>query len=165
MAVINTGLLTKGLRSEFFDRLGKVVTVYQDLSTRIVSTSDSETYRWLGTVPRMREWGTGRLARGLRSESYSVENLKYEATIEVDRDEIADDQTGQIRIRIGELAQRAATHKDYLLTQLLINGDSAGFNGYDGVPFFSHSHVSGQSGTQDNDLSFDVSVPNDPSTD
>ncbi len=164
MAVINTGLLTKGLRSEFFDRIGKVTTHYQDLSTRIPSTSDSETYRWLGTVPRMREWGTGRLARGLRSESYSVENLKYEATIEVDRDEISDDQTGQIRIRIGELAQRAATHKDYLLAQLLINGSAAGFNSYDGVPFFSHSHVSGQSGTQDNDLAYDASLPGDPTS-
>lgn len=165
MAVINTGLLTKGLRSEFFDRLGRVVTHHQDLCTRIVSTSDAETYKWLGTVPRMREWGTGRLARGLRSESYSVENLKYEATIEVDRDEIADDQTGQIRIRIGELAQRAGTHKDYLLAQLLANGATSGFNSYDGVPFFSHSHVSGQSGTQDNDLSFDSSSPTDPTTD
>jgi len=164
MAVINTGLLTKGLRSEFFDRIGKVTTHYQDLSTRIPSTSDSETYRWLGTVPRMREWGTGRLARGLRSESYSVENLKYEATIEVDRDEISDDQTGQIRIRIGELAQRAATHKDYLLAQLLINGSATNFNSYDGVPFFSHSHVSGQSGTQDNDLAYDASLPGDPTS-
>jgi phage major head subunit gpT-like protein len=163
MAVINTGLLTRGLRSEFLDRMGKVKTYYQDLSTRIPSTLDSETYRWLGTVPRMREWGTGRLARGLRTESYSVENLKYEATIEVDRDEIADDQTGQIRIRIGELAQRAATHKDYLLGQLLVNGGTAGFNSYDGVPFFSHSHVSGQSGTQDNDIAYDASVPSDPS--
>ncbi len=162
MAVINTGLLTKGLRSEFFDRLGKVTTHYQDLCTRVPSTSGSETYRWLGTVPRMREWGSGRLARGLRSESYSVENLKYEATIEVDRDEIADDQTGQIRIRVGELAQRAATHKDYLLSQLLINGATAGFNGYDGVPFFSHSHVSGQSGIQDNDIAVDASSANDP---
>ena len=164
MAVINTGLLTRGLRSEFLDRMGKVKTYYQDLSTRIPSTLDSETYRWLGTVPRMREWGTGRLARGLRTESYSVENLKYEATIEVDRDEIADDQTGQIRIRIGELAQRAATHKDYLLGQLLVNGGTAGLNSYDGVPFFSHSHVSGQSGTQDNDIACDASVPSDPSS-
>ena len=81
MAVINTGLLTKGLRSEFFDRFNKTTTNYQDLSTRIPSTSDAETYKWLGTVPQMREWGTGRLAKGLRTESYSVENLKYEATI------------------------------------------------------------------------------------
>ncbi len=64
---------------------------------RVVSTSDREDYRWLGTVPKVREWGQGRLAQGLRVESYSIENLKYEATIEVDRDEISDDQTGQIR--------------------------------------------------------------------
>lgn len=166
MAVINTGLLTKGLRSEFFDRFKKTTAYYQDLSTRVASNSDAETYRWLGTVPKMREWGTGRLARGLRTESYSVENLKYEATVEVDRDEIADDQTGQIRIRIGELAQRAATHKDYLLGQLLISGATAGYNSYDGVAFFSGSHVSGASGTQDNDLTFAAAATsNEPTTD
>jgi phage major head subunit gpT-like protein len=166
MAVINTGLLTKGLRSEFFGRLRAVSTHYQDLSTRIPSTSDSETYRWLGTVPRMREWGSGRLARGLRTESYSVENLKYESTLEVDRDEIADDQTGQLRIRVGELAQRAATHKDYLLAQLLINGATDGYNSYDGTTFFSTAHVSGSSGAQSNDVSIaSDSSSNEPSTD
>jgi len=165
MAVINTGLLTKGLRSEFFDRFDKTTTHYQQLATRIASTSDAETYKWLGTVPRMREWGTGRLAKGLRTESYSVENLKYEATLEVDRDEIADDQTGQIRIRVGELAQRAATHKDYLLAQLLINGASAGHTSYDGVTFFNSAHVSGGSGSQSNDLTFAAAaVSNEPTT-
>src|SRR5262245_36393325 len=118
MAIINTGLLTKGLRSEFFNRFESATTHFQDLATRIVSNSDSETYKWLGSLPRMREWGTGRLARGLGGESYSIENLKYESTLEVDRDEIADDKTGQIRIRVGEMAARAATHKDYLISQL-----------------------------------------------
>jgi phage major head subunit gpT-like protein len=166
MAVINTGLLTKGLRSEFFDRFHSTTTYYGDVATRIASTSDSETYRWLGTVPQMREWGTGRLAKGLRTESYSVENFKYESTIEVDRDEIADDQTGQIRIRIGELAQRAATHKDYLMSQLLIDGGTAGFNSYDGVSFFNDSHQSGKSGAQDNDLTYAaVAGDHQPTTD
>ncbi|MCH8333152.1 Mu-like prophage major head subunit gpT family protein [Candidatus Sumerlaeota bacterium] len=95
--------------------------------TRIPSTSDSESYKWLGSIPRMREFGTGRVAKGVRTESYSVENLKYESTLEVDRDEVSDDQTGQIRVRIAEMAQRAATHKDFLTSQLLANGDSAGF--------------------------------------
>ncbi len=162
MAIINTGLLTKGLRSEFFNRFEKTPAHHGQLATRITSTSDSETYKWLGTVPKMREWGTGRVAKGLRTESYSVANLKYESTIEVDRDEIADDQTGQIRVRIGELAQRAATHKDYLLAQLLINGASAGFSSYDGVTFFSNTHVSGASGAQDNDLTSSALAPNDP---
>ena len=164
MAVINTGLLTKGLRSEFFDRFENTTKHFQDLATRIPSTSDSETYRWLGTVPKMREWGSGRLAKGLRTESYSVENLKYEATVEVDRDEIADDQTGQIRVRIGELAQRAATHKDYLISQLLINGATSGYNSYDGVTFFGSTHESGQSGQQDNDLAYDASDADNATT-
>lgn len=162
MAIINTGLLTKGLRSEFFSRLQATTAYYQDLATRIQSSSESETYKWLGSLPRMREWGTGRLARGLRSESYSIENLKYESTLEVDRDEIADDKTGQIRIRVAELAERAATHKDYLIAQLLINGEIAGFNGYDGVSFFNDAHVSGSSGAQDNKLTSEAVQPDSP---
>ena len=162
MAVINTGLLTKGLKSEFFNRFEGTQTHFQDLATRIPSTSDSETYRWLGTVPQIREWGTGRVTQGLRTETYSVENLKYEATIEVDRDEIADDQTGQIRLRVGELAGRAATHKDFLIGQLLINGATSGFNSYDAVTFFNDAHVSGSSGSQDNDLTFTAVATSDP---
>lgn len=156
MPVINTGLLTGALRGEFFETFGQTPTVYQDLCTRIASTTNTEQYRWLGTVPQMREWGTGRKAKGLHSESYNVENMKYEATLEVDRDEISDDQLGQIRIRVQELAQRAATHKDKLLAALLINGSTAGYNSYDGVPFFDASHSSGDSGTQANEGSFDV---------
>lgn len=162
MAVINTGLLTKGLRSEFFDRLDATPVHYRELSTRVVSNSDREDYRWLGTVPRVREWGTGRLAQGLRTESYSIENLKYESTIEVDRDEISDDQTGQIRLRVGELAQRAATHKDYLVSQLLVAGETSGNNAYDGVSFFNAAHVSGESGSQGNLLAAEAATPDAP---
>ncbi|MEK6798050.1 MAG: Mu-like prophage major head subunit gpT family protein [Planctomycetota bacterium] len=164
MAIINSGLLTKGLRSEFFQRFSEATAYYQDLTTRIPSHSDSETYKWLGSIPRMREWGTGRLAKGLGTESYSVENLKYESTLEVDRDEVSDDKTGQIRIRVGELAVRAATHKDYLIAQLLVNGATAGFNSYDGVSFFHTAHASGSSGSQSNKLTASASDPNNPTT-
>lgn len=162
MAVINTGLLTKGLRSEFFARFESATTHFQDLATRVTSNSESETYKWLGSLPRMREWGTGRLARGVGTESYSVVNQKYESTLEVDRDEISDDKTGQIRMRIGELAARAATHKDYLIAQLLINGETAGYHSYDGVPFFDDAHVSGASGSQDNKQTSEAEDPDDP---
>ena len=164
MAIIDTGLLTKGLKSEFLNRLENTTTYFQDLATRIASTSDSETYRWLGSLPRMREWGSGRLAKGIGTENYSVENLKYESTLEVDRDEISDDKTGQIRIRVGELAQRTATHKDYLIAQLLLNSETAGFNSYDGVSFINDAHVSGVSGAQDNKLTSDAVDPDAATT-
>lgn len=166
MAIKNTGLNVKGLRGDFFARFDATPTFFGDLATTIKSDSDSESYKWLGMVPQMREWGQGRLAKGIRSESYSVENKKYESTLEIDRDEVSDDQLGQIRIRLQELAQRAATHKDYLISQLLSSGESAGFNAYDGKTFFATDHSSGASGSQSNKLDFDISVelPNEPNT-
>lgn len=152
MPVINTGLTLSSLRSEFFNALDNTVTRFQDLTTRIESNSDVERYAFLGSVPPMREWGQGRLARGLFGDKYDVENLKYESTLEVDRDEISDDKTGQIKMRILELAGRAALHKDSLISSLLANGHSTGFNSYDGVSFFNTAHVSGKSGNQSNNI-------------
>lgn len=151
-AIRSTGLGVSGVRSEFFARFAATPSVFGDLTTRMASTKESESYKWLGTFPQMREWGTGRQAVGLRTESYSVDNHKYELTCEVDRDEIADDQTGQIQVRINEMAAQAATHKDYLLGLLMQYGASSGYNSYDGVTFFNAAHSSGSSGSQDNDL-------------
>jgi len=164
-AIVGTGLSTAGLRSEFFERYNAQLSHFADLSTRIPSTRDSESYKWLGSIPKMREWGTGRRAAGIRTESYSVENQKYESTLEVDRDEISDDQTGQIRVRVQELAVRAATHKDFLISELLKNGATSGFNSYDGVSFFNDTHASGASGNQDNKLAPSAVAPTVPTTD
>lgn len=154
MPIIGTGLSTPGIRAEFFQRFDEVhkQTYWDQLATRLASKTKTEDYTFLGQVPPMREWGTGRLARGVFVEKYSVADLKYEITLEVDREEIEDDQLGQIRIRINEMASRAAQHKDVLIGDLLKNGASAGFLSYDGQIFFSNAHVSGLSGTQDNTL-------------
>ncbi len=154
MAIVGTGLSTPGIRAEFFQRFAEVnkQTWFEELSTRLQSKTKTETYKFLGSVPPMREWGTRRLARGMYAESYVIEDMKYEITLEVDREEIEDDQTDQIKIRIREMADRAATHKDVLLGQLLANGASSGFNSYDGVSFFNAAHESGDSGSQSNTL-------------
>lgn len=152
MAIKSTGLSLAGARGEFFNAYDAAGFPWEEFCMRLKSDKDSEAYRWLGSVPQMREWGTGRLAKGLRSEAYNVANMKYEATVEIDRDEEADDQTGQIKLRIAELGAAARDHKVYLLSQLLINGATSGFNSYDGVTFFNDAHVSGASGNQDNDL-------------
>ncbi len=165
--VINTGLSLAGVRAAFFQRFEAVTkqTWWDKLSTRLVAKTKTETYGFLGSVPPMREWGTGRLIQGLFRESYSVSDLRYELTLEVDREEIEDDQTGQIKIRIGEMASRAAQHKDSEIGRLLINGGSSGFNSYDGVTFFNDAHVSGKSGSQDNTLTESGTTdPNAPTT-
>ena len=93
MAIVGTGLTVRGIRADFFQKFDQVSgeTHFGELSTKLQSTTKKETYAFLGTVPPMREWGTGRLARGVFAESYDIENAKYECTLEVDRDEIEDD--------------------------------------------------------------------------
>jgi phage major head subunit gpT-like protein len=137
---------------------------WNELATVLPSKSGKETYKFLGSVPPMREWGTGRKSRALFAESYDVVNQKYELTLEVDRDEIADDQLGQIRVRVQEMAQRAGTHKDALIGALLINGESAGFNAYDGKTFFATDHASGKSGDQSNILTPSIVDKDNPTT-
>ncbi len=164
MVIKSTGLSTAGLRSEFFAGYTHIARPYEDLCTIYTSDKDKESHRWLGSLPTMREWGSGRLARGLRTEAYDLTNQKYESTIEVDRDEIDDDQTGQIRQRVNAMAQAAAQHPCQLLEGLLNNGATAGYLAYDGQIFFSDAHESGASGAQNNTISVTAATGTDPTT-
>lgn len=147
-----------GFRSLFDKALTAAEPVYPKLATVVDSQSDKESYNWLGAVPALREWTDERVAAALRSHAYEVENRKYEATLEVDRETFEDDRLGQIRPRIEELALRAATHPDELVVGLL----NAGFTstGYDGQYFFDTDHSEGLSGSQGNRLALALSAAN-----
>lgn len=115
------------------------------------SDQESETYKWLGKVPVMREWIGGRQAKGFRENGITIINKTFEATLEILVDWIRRDKTGQIQIRIDEMAQRAVGHWGKLLSTLITNGtgDTSGLC-YDGQYFFDDDHSEGDSGTQKN---------------
>ena len=91
-------------------------------SMYIPSTQEVETYAALGQVPMMREWVGGRDAKPLRESDYQIRNKIFEATLEVLVDDMRRDKTGQLRIRIAELARRAQGHWAKLLSDLLFLG-------------------------------------------
>jgi phage major head subunit gpT-like protein len=113
------------------------------------SDQESETYKWLGQVPAMREWIGGRNAKGFTSNGITIINKEFEATLYVLLSESRRDKTGQVQIRINELAERAAAHWAKLLSTLISNGTGS-TNGlcYDGQYFFDSDHSEGSSGTQ-----------------
>lgn len=125
------------------------------LARRIDSNQASEDYRWLGMSPVMREWAGGRAAQGFRTNGMTVANKVFEATVEVDIDDIRRDKTGQFQDRIDQLPGRAQQHRARLLTDLIIAAETT--NCYDGQYFFDTDHSEGSSGTQDNDRVFDIS--------
>jgi hypothetical protein len=124
------------------------------------SNQESETYKWLGMVPAMREWVGGRLAKGFRENGLTIVNKTFEATLEVLVDEIRRDKTGQVMVRVRELAQRTNAHWAKLLTDLIIAGEAA--TCYDGQFFFDTDHSEGDSGTLSNDISSNIATTTAP---
>ena len=103
------------------------------------STGKSVDYKWLGDFPTMKEWLGDRAIKDLGAFTYEIVNKSYEATIEVDRDDIKDDEIGVYTPMIQGLAGAAKSHPDVLVWTLL----KAGFETtcYDGQYFFDTDHV------------------------
>ena len=123
------------------------------LSFRVESTQESEDYRWLGMAPMLREWNAGRRVVGLRTDGLTVINRPFESTLEVQVPEMRRDKTGQIMVRIRELAVRARQHDASLLSAVINTNPTC----YDTRPFFDTAHVTADSGTQSNSIIFDIS--------
>lgn len=130
---------------------------YTRLATVFNSTTDKETYAWLGAAPSMQEWVDKRRLNGLRNFDYTLTNKHYEATIEVDRDTFEDDKYGLITPRVQSLAKAALRYfNERVFSQL---DDGAATKGYDtDYYFFADTRVIGSSGNIDNLLAGDYSA-------
>ncbi|MBI2313579.1 MAG: Mu-like prophage major head subunit gpT family protein [Betaproteobacteria bacterium] len=123
------------------------------------SGQDVETYPWLGMTPAMREWVGSRQAKGFISNAIEVRNKHYEATIQFLLKDLRRDKTGQVRVRIGELAERAVTHWASLVSTLILNGGATAC--YDGQYFFDTDHAdpgADYTTSQSNSVSVDISA-------
>lgn len=120
------------------------------------SDQESEQYPFLGQVPAMREWVGGRQPAELRDDSVPLINTHYEATLRFRTRDLRRDKTPQIQARINELVERGEAHWASLLSTLIINGETD--LAYDGQAFFDTDHSEGDSGTQDNDITVDISA-------
>lgn len=156
------GLSSRAIIGEFYNTLEQDMggLWIPQLSNLFDSDQESETYKWLGQSPAMREWIGGRQAKGFSENGIVITNKEFEATLEVLVKEMRRDKTGQVMVRVRELAQRTNAHWAKLLSQLIVAGESAVC--YDGQYFFDTDHAEGDSGTQSNDLTHDVTTPTAP---
>lgn len=109
------------------------------------SNKDSELYNWLGAVPAMIPWVGGRKAKGLVKEGIRIFNDTYEATLEIPSDWIRRDKIDAINVKIGQLADRGATHYPSLLSDLILAGKTT--KCYDGKYFYAANHPAPKGGS------------------
>ncbi len=117
---------------------------YDRIATVVPSTTDAETYAWLGDIPGMREWVGDREIQNLSGSDYTIKNKDFELTVGVPRNSVEDDKIGLYNPSIQMLGESAAMHPDELVYGLLASGFAE--KCYDGKAFFATDHdVAGKS--------------------
>ncbi len=143
--IINAGNL-KALNTSYSMAYNKgfnsVEPTYLKIASKIPSTSKIQEYNWLGQFPQLREWIGDREIQNLNAYKYQIENVHFEMTVGVNRDEIEDDQYGIYTLNMQNMGLQARRHPDKLIYKILMDG----FKGlcYDGKPFFSAEHKCGE---------------------
>ena len=139
--------LERGLRAEFQKALQyQPNPILDSLFMNINSTGADEKYGWLGAVDSLVEWKDEKTVKSVIDHTYTVVNTPYEATIGVDRFDLADDSVGGAFMRTRDLTIRGRMFPQKLLLETIIANPTC----YDGKAFFANDHEEGDSGAQDN---------------
>lgn len=134
----SVSLAFKGFKTVFTDAYMSAPANADKIAMTVPSGSRDETYGWLGAFPAMREWVGPRHIKNLEAHGFTIKNRKFESTLEIARDDIADDRLGIFKPMFSEMGQAARRHPEELVFGLLASGfDSAC---YDGQFFFDTDH-------------------------
>ena len=68
----------------------------------VPSTGKENDYSWLSRFPKMREWIGDKVVKALAAFNYTIRNKDWEATVEVERNDIEDDQIMNALRRVEE---------------------------------------------------------------
>lgn len=156
----NLSLVFKAFKTLFEKGFENTPSFYQDIAMTVPSSAYEEVYGWLGAFPGMREWIGDRIIHRLGKHDFSIKNRKFESTVDVERDKIADDQVGIYKPMFAEMGRLAKQHPDELIFALL----AAGFDAicYDGQNFFDSDHPVGMDESQTTLVS-NMQAGNEPS--
>lgn len=136
-----------GLKSTFQNAFNQTPTDWTQIAMVVPSSTKEENYAWLSRFPKMREWLGEKVVKQLEGFSYTIRNKDWEATIEVDRNDIEDDTMLGYAQQAQGAGQSAAELPADIIGRLL----SGGFASlcYDGQYFFDTDHPVGK-GVQSN---------------
>lgn len=126
------------LKTTFHKAFNGTETQWQKIAMKVTSTSGQNDYAWLSKFPRMKKWIGEKQVKSLAAHKYTIVNDDYEATVEVDRNDIEDDNLGIY----GPQAQMAGESAKMLpeeITMELVNKAHTELC-FDGQPFFDEDH-------------------------
>lgn len=126
------------LKTTFNNAFAAAPSVWEKIAMKVPSTTGQNDYAWLSAFPRMRKWIGDKAIKSLAAFKYTIVNNDWEATVEVDRNDIEDDNLGIY----GPQAQMAGFSARQLPDEIVMDLVNSGFTNlcYDGQYFFDTDH-------------------------
>lgn len=127
------------LNTSFNNAFGTAPSVWPKIAMKVPSTTGQNDYAWLSKFPRMAKWIGDKNVKSLEAAKYTIKNDDWEATVEVDRNDIEDDNLG-IYAPQAQMAGESAAQLPDEIVMALVNGGFANLC-FDGQYFFDTDHV------------------------
>lgn len=126
------------LKTTFNNAFEAAPSTWEKIAMRVPSTSKTNDYKWLANFPKMRKWIGEKQIKALAAFGYSITNDDWEATVEVDRNDIDDDELGIYAPQAQMAGFSAKQLPDEIVWELL----DKGFTNlcFDGQYFFDVDH-------------------------
>lgn len=114
---------------------------WQDTVMLVPSGGSQNDYSWLSRFPKMRKWLGDKVVKALAAFKYTIVNDDFEATVEVDRNDIDDDNIGIY----APMAQEAGFSSKQLPSEIAADLKNGSFANpcYDGQYFYDADHPVG----------------------
>lgn len=142
--IVNKSSLSEifiNLKTLFNNALKIASTKWQLIALKVPSGSALNNYKWLSQFPGMKKWIGEKQIKSLEGFNYTIVNDDWEATIEVDRNDIEDDNLGIYAPQATMAGDSAGSLPDEIVADL-VNGAFAA-KCYDGQFFFDTDHPVG----------------------
>lgn len=126
------------LKTTFNNAFAAAPSSWQQIAMEVPSTGKSNDYAWLSNFPRMKQWIGEKDVKALEASKYSIVNNDWEATVEVDRNDIDDDNLSIYKPQ----AEMAGHSAKQLPDELVYGAVNAAFATvcHDGQYFFDTDH-------------------------
>jgi len=132
------------LKTTFNKAFDAAPSLWEKTTMKVPSGSSQNNYAWLSRFPKMRKWLGDKVVKTLEAFGYSIINDDFEATVEVDRNDIDDDNIGIYGLQAQEAGYSAKQLPDELDADLKNNAFAN--ECYDGQYFYDTDHdVAGSS--------------------
>ena len=110
------------LNAAFNKAFAEAPSIWEEIAMKVPSSSGQNVYPHFDRFPKMRKWVGEKFIKALKAYKYTVVNDDFEATVEVDRNDMKDDNMGMY----GPMAQEAGFSSKQLPDEIvagdLVNG-------------------------------------------